>query len=76
MNSLWQCSGSPLKFLFLSDIVFMFNLTEFTFTEDSGTNLIPISLSSGNLGDFTMTLTGDTKNNDTATGKFVDLLSP
>ena len=54
----------------------MFNLTEFTFTEDSGTNLIPISLFSGNLGDFTVILNGATTNNDTATGKFVDLLSP
>ena len=54
-----------------SYIVFAFNSTEFTFNEDSGTNSIPVSLSSGNLGDFTVILIGATTDSDTvhATGK-------
>ena len=60
------------KLLFFpTDIVFVFSSTEFTFTEDSGTNLIPISLISGNPGDFTVILTG-ALDNVTATGKFAD----
>ena len=56
-----------------SDInVLGFSSTEFTFTEDSGTNSIPVSLSSGNLGDFTVILTIAIDSiAGTATGKLI-----
>lgn len=65
---------SAKEFFVLSDIIILgFNSTEFTFIEDSGTNAIPVSLLSGNLGDFTVFLTANTDSDTTtATGEFVD----
>ena len=63
-----------MTLLLFSDIITLgFLSTEFTFTEDSGTNSIPVSLSSGNLGDFTVILTIAVDSNaGSATGKFGD----